>query len=84
MSESPLQNKLRWQSRRGTLELDLLLQKYWRTTPSPCDDELNALGELLALDDEDLNRVIKDGGGGGDGDGLSQAARTLAATLGEL
>ena len=80
MSESPLQNKLRWQSRRGTLELDLLLQKYWQKTPSPCGDELNALAELLALDDEDLNRAIKEG----DGDGLSQAAQTLAATLGEL
>ena len=84
MTESPLQNKLRWQSRRGTLELDLLLQKYWRKTPSPCGDELNALAELLALDDEDLTRVIKDGEGGGDGDGLSQAARMLAKTLGEL
>ena len=77
-----LQNKLRWQSRRGTLELDLLLQKYWRKTPSPCGDELDALAELLALDDEDLNRIIKDGDG--DDDGLSQAARMLAKTLGEL
>ena len=77
-----LQNKLRWQSRRGTLELDLLLQKYWQTTPPSSADELNALGELLALDDEDLTRAIK--GEGGEGFCLSQAAQTLAATLGEL
>ena len=54
-----LENKLRWQSRRGTLELDLILDKFWQKSGKMPESELRALGELLALDDEKLKHEIK-------------------------
>lgn len=53
-----LENELRWQSRRGTLELDLVLEKFWQKTGGMPEDELRALGGLLALEDEELRRKI--------------------------
>ena len=54
-----LESKLRWQSRRGTLELDLILDKFWQQSGKMSESELRALGELLALDDEELKHQIK-------------------------
>ena len=71
-----LENKLRWQSRRGALELDVVLEQFWRRADGLPEDELRALGELLALDDEDLRRAIKTGGGG-----MSPAAQKVAGVL---
>lgn len=53
-----LQNHLRWQSRRGMLELDIVLDKFWQVAGALSSSELNALAELLALDDGDLWRTI--------------------------
>ncbi|MGI9338848.1 MAG: succinate dehydrogenase assembly factor 2 [Gammaproteobacteria bacterium] len=78
MTAQNTESKLRWQSRRGTLELDLLLHRYWQKTPPSSSAEKNALAELLALDDEDLMRAV---GGGADSLHLSQPARQLAAML---
>lgn len=67
------------------MELDLLLQRYWQQTPPTSPGEQSALAELLALDDEDLMRVIDNAGEGKEGGAglshLSQPARRLAATL---
>lgn len=54
------ENKLRWQSRRGVLELDLILDEFWRRAGAQSAEELQALSELLALDDGDLWRRIND------------------------
>jgi antitoxin CptB len=51
--------KLRWQCRRGTKELDLLLQRYLDSGYLIADDEEKALFfELLALEDDDLVGVL--------------------------
>ncbi|MFZ2171304.1 MAG: succinate dehydrogenase assembly factor 2 [Methylococcaceae bacterium] len=51
--------RLRWQCRRGTKELDLLLQRYLETDYLAADDEEKALfAELLELEDDDLLAVL--------------------------
>ena len=73
-----MENKLRWQSRRGTLELDLTLRKFWQNQKRHSPQVLCALAELLALDDNDLQHAIDEGGIAG----LSPMARQLAASIG--
>ena len=51
--------RLRWQCRRGTKELDLLLQRYLETGYLLADDEEKALFvELLGLEDDELLGVL--------------------------
>ena len=51
--------RLRWQCRRGTKELDLLLQRYLETGYLVADDEEKALFvELLELEDDELLGVL--------------------------
>jgi len=51
--------RLRWQCRRGTKELDLLLQRYLETDYLAADDEEKALfAELLELEDDELFGVL--------------------------
>ena len=51
--------KLRWQCRRGTKELDLLLQRYLDSGYLLADDEEKALFvELLELEDDELIGVF--------------------------
>ena len=51
--------KLRWQCRRGTKELDLLLQRYLDSGYLVADDEEKALFvELLELEDDELVGVL--------------------------
>jgi antitoxin CptB len=48
-------DRLRWQSRRGLLELDIVLERFW--TKQACrldDDDARALARLLAMTDNDL------------------------------
>lgn len=48
-------SKLKWQCRRGSLELDLLLLHYLDTAYSHADNEEKArFSELLKLDDDEL------------------------------
>ncbi len=52
-------SKLRWQCRRGTKELDLLLQRYLATNYLTADANEKALFlELLRLEDDDLFAVL--------------------------
>ncbi len=47
--------RLRWRARRGLLENDLLLARYFeRYGDAPAQDEAVALSQLLALPDNDL------------------------------
>ena len=51
--------KLRWQCRRGTKELDLLLQRYLDSGYLLADEEEKALFvELLTLEDDELIGVL--------------------------
>jgi antitoxin CptB len=51
--------RLRWQCRRGTKELDLLLQRYLDSGYLLADDEEKALFvELLELEDDELLGVL--------------------------
>ena len=51
--------RLRWQCRRGTKELDLLLQRYLDSGYLLADDEEKALFvELLELEDDQLVAVL--------------------------
>jgi len=51
--------RLRWQCRRGTKELDLLLQRYLEAGYFVADDEEKAqFVELLALEDDELVGVL--------------------------
>jgi len=51
--------RLKWQCRRGTKELDLLLQRYLETGYLLADEEEKALFvELLKLEDDELLGVL--------------------------
>lgn len=54
-------SKLRWQCRRGTKELDLLLMDYLETRYSTSSElEKAQFVGLLALEDDGLMRVLMD------------------------
>ena len=47
--------RLRWQSRRGLLELDIVLERFWsRTGNALAEEDARALERLLAMNDNDL------------------------------
>ena len=47
--------RLRWQSRRGLLELDIVLERFWARAGSALDaEDASALARLLAMTDNDL------------------------------
>jgi antitoxin CptB len=55
-------DKLRWQCRRGTLELDLMLQSYLETEYLQADDEEKTrFAELLKWEDGELLEVLLGG-----------------------
>ena len=52
-------NRLRWQSRRALLELDLLLERFWlREETLVTEEDEVGLQQLLALDDYDLWALV--------------------------
>ena len=54
------ERRLRWQSRRGLLELDLLLDIFWQKHGEHLTTaETKTLDELLLLSDEQLWRLLK-------------------------
>ena len=50
--------RLRWRSRRGLLELDLLFEKYWARGDDLAPEEALALERLLAMPDNDLLDLV--------------------------
>ena len=50
--------RLKWRSRRGLLELDLVFEKYWARGETPAPDEVAALERLLAMPDNDLLDLV--------------------------
>ena len=47
-------DRLRWQSRRGLLELDIVLERFWARTGALEEGDARALERLLAMTDNDL------------------------------
>jgi len=69
--------RLRWQCRRGTKELDLLLQRYLEMGYLLADDEEKALFvELLPLEDDQLVEVLM-------GDLVAESAK-MKALVGKI
>ena len=51
--------RLRWRSRRGLLELDIVLQRFWAGAGRELGDaEVPAFARLLALPDNDLLDLV--------------------------
>jgi antitoxin CptB len=51
-------SKLRWRCRRGLLENDLLLERYFARGEPVSDDDARALAMLMELADNDLLEVF--------------------------
>ena len=55
VADDRIYDRLRWRARRGLLENDILLSRFFKTELMQLSlEELNALDELLRLDDNDL------------------------------
>jgi antitoxin CptB len=52
------QERLKWRSRRGLLELDIVLERFWRGTGQLEEGEAAMLERLLALPDNDLLDLV--------------------------
>ena len=50
--------RLKWRSRRGLLELDLVFEKYWARGDVLAPEEMAALERLLAMPDNDLLDLV--------------------------
>jgi antitoxin CptB len=51
--------RLKWKSRRGLLELDLVLERFWKETGLTMrDEQAAALERLLTMPDNDLLDVV--------------------------
>ena len=50
--------RLKWRSRRGLLELDLVFERFWAQQPRLAGDEARALERLLAMADNDLLDLV--------------------------
>jgi succinate dehydrogenase flavin-adding protein (antitoxin of CptAB toxin-antitoxin module) len=54
-----LLERLKWRSRRGLLELDLVFERFWKGSGSTLTyTDLQALDRLLALPDNDLLDLV--------------------------
>jgi len=57
--EGPSLERLKWRSRRGLLELDLIFDRFWKRMGDKLDDaEAAALEKLLRLPDNDLLDLV--------------------------
>ena len=50
--------RLRWRSRRGLLELDLVLERFWGRGPAIAEGEAATLARLLEMPDNDLLDLV--------------------------
>ena len=59
MDEGRALERLRWHSRRGLLELDLVLDRFWKGAGSTlAGTDLQAMERLLELPDNDLLDLV--------------------------
>ena len=60
--------RLKWRSRRGLLELDLVFEHFWAGPGRELDEaQAAALGRLLAMPDNDLLDLVMGRAGAPDG-----------------
>jgi antitoxin CptB len=50
--------RLKWRSRRGLLELDLVFERFWARDPGLDPEEVGALERVLAMADNDLLDLV--------------------------
>ena len=50
--------RLKWRSRRGLLELDLVFERFWARKGELAPEEARALERLLAMADNDLLDLV--------------------------
>jgi antitoxin CptB len=50
--------RLKWRSRRGLLELDLVFERFWAREETLAAAEVEALERLLAMPDNDLLDLV--------------------------
>jgi antitoxin CptB len=51
--------RLKWKSRRGLLELDLVFERFWKDSGARIEEaEVKALERLLAMPDNDLLDLV--------------------------
>ena len=73
-------DRLRWRARRGLLENDILLSRFFKTELMQLSvQELNTLDELLRLDDNDLLDLLMGRKLSGDAKFVPLIARIRAA-----
>ena len=79
---------MRWRSRRGMLELDLLLDTFWRRAAEQgglSEAELQGMDALLALEDDALwRRIIGDDDSDFGASPINSAAETMIHRLRSL
>ena len=68
--------RLKWRSRRGLLELDLVFDRFWASTGELAEADLQAMERLLALPDNDLLDLVM-----GRTDSADRQLRELVARL---
>ena len=50
--------RLKWRSRRGLLELDLVFERFWARDPGLAPEEMETLERVLAMADNDLLDLV--------------------------
>ncbi len=79
MTDTRSLERLKWRSRRGLLELDLIFDRFWAQAGlRMTDGEAAALARLLALPDNDLLDILM-GRAQAPDDGLREIVRKLRA-----
>ena len=59
MNDQRSVERLKWRSRRGLLELDLVFDRFWKNAGEQLSgDEIAAMERLLALADNDLLDLV--------------------------
>ena len=58
MTNNQLRKKLLWRSKRGLLELDIILSNFIKNDIYLTDEELNTLDKILDMNDHDLLNQI--------------------------
>ncbi|MGZ5082749.1 MAG: FAD assembly factor SdhE [Usitatibacter sp.] len=59
MTDDRVIERLKWKSRRGLLELDIVFDRFWKGADNEMDaGEVAALERLLALPDNDLLDLV--------------------------
>ena len=70
--------RLKWRSRRGLLELDLVFEKFWAREAALSEADMAALERLLAMPDNDLLDLVM-GRAQADDPVIRAALKTLGA-----